>query len=92
MGKRIIVGVVIILEIYISYSMASNIDVKSVPKRGFWSERPAENWEEALVTGNGIMGAMIEGHPYHDTLILNHALLYLPLYKPLKPIIKSIFL
>lgn len=66
--------------------MASNIDVKSVPKRGFWSERPAENWEEALVTGNGIMGAMIEGHPYHDTLILNHALLYLPLYKPLKPV------
>lgn len=53
---------------------------------GFTSNRPAATWEEALVTGNGIMGAMVMGHPYSDTMIVNHALLYLPLNRPLKPV------
>ncbi len=57
---------------------------------GFTSDRPASSWEEALVTGNGTMGAMVMGHPYSDTVIINHALLYLPLNRPLKPVSQGI--
>ncbi len=59
---------------------------------GFTSNRPASSWEEALVTGNGTMGAMVMGLPYSDTVIVNHALLYLPLNKPLKPVSQGMHL
>lgn len=55
------------------------------PERGFLSSRPADNWEDALVTGNGTQGAMVFGSPESETLILNHGRLYLPLHAPLPP-------
>src|SRR5512133_3104170 len=61
-------------------------DIYSSVSNGFNSSRPASSWEEALVTGNGTMGAMVMGYPYSDTIIINHALLYLPLNRPIKPI------
>jgi|GEM_PF-80182 len=61
-------------------------DIYSSVSNGFKSIRPASSWEEALVTGNGTMGAMVMGYPYSDTIIINHALLYLPLNRPIKPI------
>lgn len=64
----------------------AEIDLNQVPERGFHSDRPAAKWEESLVTGNGTMGLMVEGQPYHETVVFNHALLYLPLNKPLKPV------
>ncbi|MGZ5287185.1 MAG: glycosyl hydrolase family 95 catalytic domain-containing protein, partial [Flavisolibacter sp.] len=39
---------------------------------------PAANWEHALLTGNGTVGAMVIGQPHDETIILSHALLYLP--------------
>ena len=39
------------------------IQINKSPERGFTSNRPAKIWQEALVTGNGKMGAMITGHP-----------------------------
>lgn len=57
-----------------------------IPTRGFFSNRPAMKWEESLVTGNGIMGSMVEGNPYNESVVFNHALLYLPFNKPLKPV------
>ena len=33
------------------------------PERGFISGKPADNWEQALVTGNGKLGAMVFGVP-----------------------------
>ena len=50
-------------------------DVGNVPERGFHSNRPANIWEESLVTGNGVMGAMVMGDPYRESIVLNHALL-----------------
>ena len=38
------------------------------------------------------MGAMVMGLPYSDTVIVNHALLYLPLNKPLKPVSQGMHL
>ena len=55
------------------------------PERGFTSRRAATDWQEALVTGNGQLGAMIFGQPTDETIILNHGRLYLPLHKPLPP-------
>lgn len=51
----------------------------------FWSQRPAGRWEESLVTGNGIMGAMVEGNPYREHVVLNHSLLFLPINPIMMP-------
>ena len=69
-----------------------NIDVSKVPERGFYSTRAASKWEESLVTGNGTMGIMVEGNPYRESVVFNHALLYLPLHKPLKPVSQGKYL
>lgn len=37
-----------------------------IPDRGFWSEKPADTWEQALVTGNGTQGALVMGIPLDD--------------------------
>ncbi|WP_413376063.1 glycosyl hydrolase family 95 catalytic domain-containing protein [Alkalihalobacillus sp. 1P02AB] len=52
-----------------------------VPARGLVSERAAERWEEALVTGNGKMGALVYGQPLNETVILNHEKLYEPFHE-----------
>jgi hypothetical protein len=39
----------------------------------------AKRWEEAFVTGNGRMGAVLFGNPTNDTLVANHCRLFLPL-------------
>lgn len=66
--------------------MAKNIDISYHPQRGVFSTRPAKNWEESVVTGNGIMGAMVEGNPYKESIVFNHAQLFLPLNEPHLPV------
>lgn len=63
-----------------------NIVVSSFPAKGFYSNRPAQKWEESLVTGNGIMGVMVAGNPYNESIVFNHFQLYLPINEPLKPV------
>ena len=46
---------------------------------GAISFKPAERWEASMLTGNGIMGAMMYGDPYNDRIIINHSELFLPL-------------
>lgn len=65
--------------------MADNINISHHPQRGVYSTRPAKNWEESVVTGNGIMGAMVEGNPYREAIVFNHAQLFLPLNEPHLP-------
>ena len=65
---------------------SNKIDLTKFPERGFYSERPATTWEESLVTGNGTMGMMVTGRPYSESIVFNHALLYLPVNIPLKPV------
>lgn len=52
---------------------------------GFHSTRPAQNWEEYLVSGNGTMGLMVAGNPYKEALIVNHTNLFMPIHEPLIP-------
>ncbi len=54
--------------------------------KGFTSWLPALAADDALLLGNGTMGAMVYGQPFNETIILNHADLYLPLNIPQKPI------
>lgn len=51
----------------------------AIPERGSWSERPATIWQEAFVTGNGTLGAMVFGDPANERIVLNHERLYEPL-------------
>lgn len=61
------------------------IEISKVPAKGFLSRRPATKWEESLVSGNGIMGAMVAGRVYNDDITLNHTQLFLPFHQPLVP-------
>ena len=49
-----------------------------MPRHGTVSIQPAQKWEEALASGNGILGALLYGDPRRDTLIVNHCKLWLP--------------
>ena len=49
-----------------------------VPARGVRSLTPANRWEDAFVTGNGRMGAMLFGNPTNETFVANHCRLFLP--------------
>lgn len=55
------------------------------PKKGFYSTKPANDWMESIVTGNGTMGALVEGNPYREKIILNHAQLFLPINNMILP-------
>ena len=51
----------------------------AIPEHGSISKRPALRWEDAFVSGNGRMGAMLFGDPENETLVANHCRLFLPL-------------
>ena len=55
------------------------------PARGFISSQPANSWEQALISGNGRMGALVYGQTLDETIVLNHARLFMPLHPPLPP-------
>ena len=50
-----------------------------MPAHGTASVVPAKRWEDAFVSGNGRMGAMVFGRPARDTIIADHCRLFLPL-------------
>jgi len=55
-------------------------DVKYlIPDRGMHSTVPAGKWEEALVSGNGVMGILVFCQPHSERVIFNHEKLYEPL-------------
>ena len=48
------------------------------PLHGSYETTAGENWEQAFVTGNGRMGAMLFGQPGEETFVANHCRLFLP--------------
>ncbi|WP_062542586.1 glycosyl hydrolase family 95 catalytic domain-containing protein [Rufibacter tibetensis] len=68
------------------FTVLGQADLFTQPKKGFASWQPAPNWEHALLSGNGAMGAMVMGNPHDETIILNQAQLYLPATEPKPPI------
>jgi hypothetical protein len=67
-------------------SMAVQAQPFTHPDHGFVSWKPAPRWEDALLSGNGTMGTLMFGEPHDETIIVNHALSYLPQRVPLQPI------
>ncbi len=55
------------------------------PQRGFVSTRPAETWEQGLLTGNGTVGANVFARPLEETIIFTHERLFLPQGDPHMP-------
>ncbi len=69
----------------ITITFSCNHHEKKESYIGFKSWKPAVKWENAMLSGNGTIGLMDKGNPYEESLILNHALLYIPNEKPLVP-------
>ena len=70
-----------ILAIAICLSMTSLILAQpdALPFVGMSSNTAATKWQEALITGNGTLGAMVFGNPTDERIVLNHERLYEPL-------------
>ena len=58
----------------------------AIPERGYVSIHPAERWEDGLITGNGNIGAMVQGFPVDETIVFSHAKLFLPWWPPIPPV------
>ncbi len=49
-----------------------------VPQRGFVSVKPAEAWEQGLLSGNGTIGVNAFSRPLDELIIFTHARMFLP--------------
>jgi len=56
-----------------------------VPQRGFVSTKPANNWEEGLITANGTIGINALSRPLNERIIFNHERLFMPMGAPHVP-------
>jgi alpha-L-fucosidase 2 len=84
---RMIISAVLFSLLYIQSAAAlTKPEEQRSPERGFVSLRAARNWEQALISGNGKMGAMVYGNPLNETIILNREGLFMPLNEPLPPV------
>ena len=55
------------------------------PVNGLISTTSTDDWEHALVTGNGRQGALCHGGPAAIRITVSHERLFLPLTPPLDP-------
>jgi len=55
------------------------------PARGFISSTPAKTWEEALISGNGTIGALVLSRALDETVIFSHERMFLPQGAPVLP-------
>ena len=53
--------------------------LSGAPALRFEAEAPAADWRHAMLTGNGTIGAMVEGNVSDELIHLSHAKLYLPM-------------
>ena len=54
-------------------------------RRAVLAESPASRWETAMLSGNGLSGAMVFGGVREETIVLNRAGLFLPFTGPVTP-------
>ncbi|MCW3786591.1 glycosyl hydrolase family 95 catalytic domain-containing protein [Plebeiibacterium sediminum] len=79
------VRIILIIFLLVGIQLYSKAQFSKAPEKGFVSWLPAAKWEDALLTGNGTIGAMVMGNPFEESIILNHALLFLPNETPVIP-------
>jgi hypothetical protein len=52
------------------------------PVHGYVTSREATKWEEAMLIGNGTIGALVIGSPHTERIIMSHEKLFMPQYPP----------
>ena len=57
----------------------------TAPERGFISSKPAETWEQGLISGNGTIGANVLSRPLDETIVFTHERLFMPNGDPVMP-------
>jgi alpha-L-fucosidase 2 len=57
----------------------------TVPVNGLSSRTASDNWEEALIVGNGRQGALCYGGPARLLVTVSHERLFLPVLPPIDP-------
>jgi alpha-L-fucosidase 2 len=67
-------------------NIVGNIDQLLIdkPEHGYVTNQPAFKWEEAMLTGNGTLGALVMGYPLKERIIFSHEKLYSPENPPTK--------
>jgi hypothetical protein len=60
-----------------------------VPERGFVSIKPAQNWEQGLITANGTLAINALSRPLNERIIFNHERLFMPMGAPHVPLDQS---
>ncbi|MHC4266018.1 MAG: glycoside hydrolase N-terminal domain-containing protein, partial [Planctomycetota bacterium] len=83
MMKRIILAEPLLIMIVCSLAFTYEIPP---PERGFISEYPAKNWEHALISGNGKIGALVMSRPLNEIIIFSHERLFMPI-EPSQPVV-----
>ena len=58
------------------FCSCNDIDSSQGKEYTLWMDDPAEKWEEALPIGNGRLGAMIYGNPFHECIQVNEESLW----------------
>jgi len=86
MAKILKVSAFLFFSCFCFLLFAQQAKTSSSPERGFVSSKPANHWEQALVSGNGKYGALVLGQPVDETIILNHARLFMPVHEPYTPV------
>jgi alpha-L-fucosidase 2 len=66
-------------------NITANPKALPVPERGFVSIRPANNWEEGLITANGTLAINALSRPLNERIIFNHERLFMPMGQPHVP-------
>ena len=61
----------ILLSLAFGLLSIQNLTAQSDTLLKLWYNRPAKQWVEALPVGNGRLGAMVFGNPYHEKIQLN---------------------
>jgi alpha-L-fucosidase 2 len=84
--KLIKTTILLCFLIFGQQAFAQKTNSISFPERGFVSLKAATQWENALLTGNGKYGALVFGQPLNETIVLNHARLFMPVNEPLIPV------
>jgi len=76
-------ALIVLIAVLAPLIYAQELPVLTAPERGFLSREPASRWDDALISGNGVMGAMVYGQPARETIVLNRAGLFMPLNQPI---------
>ncbi len=79
MSGGLMLGVLSLACAAVPLARAGEIEPNGLPTHGSISSTPATVWEQAFVSGNGRMGAVMFGNPANDTIIASHCRLFVPL-------------